>query len=270
MAAYVGILEEPLEQFYAIAQAVGIDNPQVESTKKLADKLRSMDADVIAKSGDALKFWFNHMLFNYRPVIEDAHDGNSYLTEKPLDTLRQGNYESKPWLTGLVSYRGEGGVLSVSVYENVTLRQELNENFADKMLKLLELKNEEQLKLLTKEYMQDMWELNESTVDGFQELMSDCYFYYPVYQTLKHYFDFADIVKGPVFIYKFSYKGPYSYVPLYSGGAAPSKHYDTVHFDDLLYQFRQSAIYPDFDKDSIDLALTKEFVATLMEFIKTG
>lgn len=270
LAPYVGILEKPLEQFHAVAQAVGIDQPHSQSTKELAEKLRSMDADTIVKSGDSLKFWFNHMLFNYRPVIEDAHDDQAYLIEKPIDTIRQGNYEMKPWLTGLVSYRGEGAAISMNIYENLTLRNELNEDFADKMLKLLELKNEEHLKVLTKEYMQDQYELNENNVDGFQEILSDCYFYYPVYRTLKHYFDFADVDKNPVYIYKFSYSGPYNYKPLYSGGVAPSKQYGTVHFDDILYQFRQPAIYPDFEKDSIDMTLANEFVATLLEFVKTG
>lgn len=268
MAPFVGILKEPLEQLLTLAQAVGIDSPEKLNHKELADKLRTLDADSILIAGDSLKFWFNNILFNFGPVIEDVTSENAYLIEHPYETLSKGNYDFKPWLTGLVSYKGEGAAISLNIYDNQTLRAELNQNFNEKMMKLLSIEDIETFKKFIEEYMQGVHELNENTRDGFFELFSDYYFYYPMYKSLKHYFDYADIEKSPVFIYKFSYHGPYTYVPVYTNGSA--NRYDVVHFDDLLYQFRQSAIFPDFEKDSIDAKLSQEFVNILLEFIKTG
>nr|AID61351.1 esterase [Calliphora stygia] len=268
LAPYVGILDKPLEQMHTIAQALGIDAALTQNTKDLADKLRTLDANAILHAGDSLKFWSNNILFNYRPVIEDPSDTNSYLIEHPHETIRQGNYDLKPWLTGLVSYKGEGAAISLNIYDNQTLRAELNGNFDEKLMKLLDIKSAEKFNRFIEEYMQGVHELNENTGDGFLELFSDYYFYYPVYKTLKHYFDYADIAKSPVYIYKFSYHGPYTYVPVYTGGS--TNRYDVVHFDDLLYQFRQSALFPDFEKESIDAKLSKEFVDILLGFVKSG
>ncbi|XP_065367565.1 juvenile hormone esterase-like [Calliphora vicina] len=268
LAPYVGIVDKPLEQMHTIAHALGIDAELTQNTKDLVDKLRTLDADTILHAGDSLKFWFNHILFNFGPVIEDATETNSYLIEHPYETIRHGNYDLKPWFTGLVSYKGEGAPISLNIYDNLTLRAELNENFDEKMMKLLDIKSEEKFNGFIEEYMEGVHELNTNTGDGFLELFSDYYFYYPVYNTLKHYFDYADVTKGPVYIYKFSYHGPHTYVPVYTGGS--TNRYDVVHFDDLLYQFRQSALFPDFEKESIDAKLSKEFVDILLGFVKTG
>ncbi|KNC21239.1 hypothetical protein FF38_14079 [Lucilia cuprina] len=268
LAPYVGILDKPLEQLHTISQALGIESAQTQNHKDLADQLRTIEADKILLAGDSLKFWLNNILFNFRPVIEDASDTNAYLTEHPYETLRQGNYELKPWLTGLVSYKGEGAPVSLNIYDNLTLRAELNKNFDEIMMKMLDIKSQELLNRFIEEYMQGVHELNASTGEGFLELFSDYYFYFPVYKTLEHYLEYADIVKYPVYIYKFSYHGTYTYVPIYTAGS--TNRYDVVHLDDLLYQFRQSALFPDFEKDSIDAKLSKEFVGILLEFVKTG
>lgn len=261
-------MDKPREQLYTVASAAGIESPDSLSTKDLAEKLRHTDANAILNAGNSFKFWFNHALFNYRPVIEDSTLESSYIIESPYETVQKGNFVVRPWLTGLVSYRGESAPLSLNIYNNQSLRAEFNQNFDDMILKLLEFKNPEILKTLIDEYMQGMHELNEQTRDGFFELCSDYYFYYPVYKTIRHYFDYAEVKENPVFIYKFSYHGPYTYVPIYTGGS--TNKYDVVHFDDLLYQFRQSAYFPDFEKDSHDAELVKDFVNILVEFAKTG
>ncbi|KAM7344399.1 uncharacterized protein ACRADG_011135 [Cochliomyia hominivorax] len=268
LAPYVGILDKPLDQLHTLAQALGIDAPHNHKPKELADQLREMDADKILEAGDALKFWFNHILFNFRPVIEDGSSSNAYLTEHPYETIKKGNFTLKPWLTGLVSYKGEGAAITLNIYDNENLRAELNSQFDEKMMKLLAIEDFQMFNSLMDVYMQGTHELNAQTRDGFFELFSDYYFYHPVYKTLKHYFDYADTDKNPVYIYKFSYHGPHTYAPIYTNGS--TNRYDVVHFDDLLYQFRQSALFPDFEKDSTDAKLVKEFVNILLGFIKHG
>lgn len=266
MAPFAAVVEDPLQQLHHLARSLGIAAGHTPT--ELADRLRSQEADKILVAGDALKFWHNHDLFNFGPVIEHNSDANAYLVEHPQETISKGNYEHRAWLTGLVSSKGEGAGITLRIYSNHTLRNELNQNFDEKIMKLLGIQSEEKLQLVIGEYMQGVHELNDQTSDGFFELFSDYNFFYPVYKTLGNYLNYADVEKSPAYIYRFSYHGPYTYAPFYRGNS--SHRFDVVHLDDSLYQFRQSALFPDFEKDSIDFHLMQDFVGTLVEFVKTG
>lgn len=60
-------------------------------------------------------------------------------------------------------------------------------------------------------------------------------------------------------MYKFNYQGPYTFATLYAGGPTKSD-YGVVHCDDLIYSFRASYIFPDFDKKSKAAEVITAFV----------
>uniref|UniRef100_A0A1A9WQZ2 Carboxylic ester hydrolase n=1 Tax=Glossina brevipalpis TaxID=37001 RepID=A0A1A9WQZ2_9MUSC len=276
LAPYVELLQRPLEQARKVAEVIGIKNAYDISTQNLTEHLRLVESEDLLNSGDSLKIWQNHILCNYHPVLEDCALNGSYLTEDPVTVTRLGNFTQIPWLMGMMSYHGEGGAVAINIINNEELREEFNDQFSYLMLELLQLNNKnfsddeknQKMHQLLKEYMNDAQELNSNTKDGFLELITDIWFYYPWYKTLKYYLNYVDVKVNPVYLYKFSYLGTHSYAQIFTGGSM--NRYDSVHLDDLLYVFRQSAVFPDFDLHSTDANLSKDFVDMLVQFIQTG
>lgn len=98
-------------------------------------------------------------------------------------------------------------------------------------------------------------------------MFTDRAFYHPYYKTIETYLQYADTKYNPVYLYRFTYKGPISYSLLYTG---TKDDYGVGHLDDLIYMFRTPALFPEFPKDSPYAALIKDLITTYVNFARNG
>lgn len=66
------------------------------------------------------------------------------------------------------------------------------------------------------------------------QLYTDRSFVYPYFKSIANYLKYADLETSPMNLYKFSYKGPFSFSLLYTN---TFDNFGVVHLDDQLYLF---------------------------------
>ncbi|KAH8258411.1 hypothetical protein KR038_011182 [Drosophila bunnanda] len=267
------IAEEPLKQTRRLAEFAKVQDARNLSTTKLTRALRHIDAWQLLDAGDGLKFWDVDHMTNFRPVVEQggATSSEAFFSEHPKDILAAGNRPSIPLLLGTVP--GEGAVRVVNIQGNETLRQSFNDRFIELLQELMEFPpgfSQERLnrstKLLVAEYFRGHHEVNEQTVQGFMDLITDRGFKQPLYDTIRQ-----DVCPKthPVYLYSFNYRGSLSYASAYTSADVTGK-YGVVHCDDLLYLFRSPLIFPDFERNSTEAKVIHTFVDYFVQFAKTG
>lgn len=268
-----GITEHPLEQARRTAELCQVKDAQKLSTPKLARALRAVDVNTLLKAGDGLKFWDVDHMTNYRPVVE-PFGPESFLSAHPKQLLAEGNYQKVPWLLGAVPQ--EGAVRVVNIMENATLRQDFNSRFDELLQELMEFPSDysqeklsESMQLILEEYFQNQHEVNESTVQGFLDLISDRGFKQPLYNAIWDYVRGVDTNEHPLYMYSFNYQGPYSFASIYTSANVGHK-YGVVHCDDLIYLFRSPMLFPDFDRNSTEARVVASFVGYFVHFAKFG
>ncbi|XP_044248910.2 uncharacterized protein [Drosophila takahashii] len=265
------IADEPLEQTRLLAEFSLIPDARNLSTVKLTKALRRLDARKLLDAGDNLKFWDVDHMTNFRPVVEKGLESEAFLSEHPKDILARGERPSIPFLLGTVP--GEGAVRVVNILGNETLRKSFNSRFDELLQELMEFPPNfsqdwlnKSMKLLVREYFKGQHEVNEETVQGFMDLISDRGFKQPLYNTIR-----KDVchTPHPVYLYSFNYRGPLSYATAYTSANVTGK-YGVVHCDDLLYLFRSPLLFPDFERNSTEAKVIRSFVDYFVHFAKFG
>jgi carboxylesterase type B len=97
-------------------------------------------------------------------------------------------------------------------------------------------------------------------------LYSDRFFNHGIRNSAKLFAKFG----GKVFLYKFTYKGKFSFSELFE--ANPGYHAVT-HLDDLTYQFNMTfstQVVPEFDENKEMMQISKDFLELWISFAKTG
>ncbi|KAL1396196.1 hypothetical protein pipiens_001254 [Culex pipiens pipiens] len=99
------------------------------------------------------------------------------------------------------------------------------------------------------------------------DLYTEAAFLYPIHSAVKQHVTSADTKLAPVSIYKFSFKGPYSYSFLYT---FTHQDFGVVHCDELIYLFRSPALFPDFPHKSKEARMSHHFVEFFIDFAING
>ncbi|XP_036331502.1 venom carboxylesterase-6 [Rhagoletis pomonella] len=268
------ITDKPRQQTRTLAKLCNISNADELSTAKLARALRAVKAVELVNAGDGLKYWNVDPLTNFRPIVERHGGKDAFLTQHPLQLLSEGNYTPVPWMAGVVP--AEGAVRVLSILANETLKQQFNDNFHELLEKLLQFPEafsraqlKEKTQLIINEYFCGQAEINNATAQGFMECVNDRAFHHPFYNAIDAYVRTVDVEKYPIYLYKFNYRGPYSFTNIYTGGV-PIGDFGVVHCDDLIYTFRAPALFPDFEKQSTPAAVVAQMVGNFVHFAKYG
>ncbi|EDW75956.2 uncharacterized protein Dwil_GK15211 [Drosophila willistoni] len=266
------INENPLEQAIKTAELCHIRNAKHMSTADLSEALRNVDVLKLINAGDGLKYWDVDPLTNYRPVVE--HESPDSIIPAHPEELMKRNYQGRPWLVGTVPE--EGAVRVVNIIENSTLLNQFNQRTEYLLLKLMEWpdrytaeQQEHKTSVVVTEYLRGIWNIRHANEFGFLDSITDRGFKHPLYKAIKEHNDRRGRTWFPHFMYKFNYKGPFSYASLYTQANVTGK-YGVVHCDDLLYLFRTPLIFPDFDKKSTEAKVIDSFVSYIVSFARFG
>ncbi|XP_055533352.1 juvenile hormone esterase-like [Wyeomyia smithii] len=261
---------KPLDLAIRQAEAVGVPCARNLSSKQIVDSLRDADANALSKSIDELKFWSIDPLTLYRPVVESASwSDQAFLVEDPRVSWRKGNYQQLPWMASFVP--NEGAVRSIAITSNEQLLKELNANISYLLPMLLEKEpSEELMQILTKRFFNDTLEgplITEKNAFRLMDLYTEAGFAYPIQSSVKEHVKFANVKRAPVSVYKFSFKGRYSYSLYYT---FTQQDYGVVHCDDLIYLFRAPLLFQDFPPDSKEAQMSNNLVNFFIDFAING
>lgn len=270
-APYNKAPKDPLQQTKDQAKFCGIENANKMKSEQLIKALRKVNATTLVDSGDEFKYWHVDPLVTFRPAIEPDIEG-AFMTRDPKEIIRTGEYRHVPWMTGFVP--SEGAVRALSIISNETLKNDFNANFDDLLMRLMEFADEGtsasawRLKQIVDFYLNGTHHLGQDNVQRFVDIISDRAFFHPLYKTLESYVGYADLERNPVYLYKFAFKGPYSYSFLYTGSA---KDYGVVHCDDLIYLFKSPVLFSaGFNKTSVDAKVIQHMVGAFVTFASNG
>uniref|UniRef100_A0A1Q3FSN1 Carboxylic ester hydrolase n=1 Tax=Culex tarsalis TaxID=7177 RepID=A0A1Q3FSN1_CULTA len=262
--------EDPLSLARRQAKAVNIAHAENLSSKQLVDALRNVNASELAESIDKLKFWSIDPLTVYRPVVEPFSPINgAFLVEDPRISWMKGSYQKIPWMTGYLP--NDGAVRAIAITSNEKLLNELNANISFILPMLLEKPpSEELLKVIKHRYFKestdDKW-ITTANSQRLVDLYTEAAFLYPIQSAVKQHVTSTDTKLAPVSIYKFSFKGPYSYSFLYT---FTHQDFGVVHCDELIYLFRSPALFPDFPPKSKEARMSHHFVKFFIDFAING
>ncbi|XP_035794845.1 venom carboxylesterase-6-like [Anopheles albimanus] len=262
--------KDPLRLARATAAVVNIENHDQLSTKALVAKLRAVPGEQLVENNKLLKSWSIDPLTLYRPVVEPKDAPGAFLVEEPKVSWLNGNYQQVPWLVGYVP--NEGAVRALAIFKNEQLFRELQSNFSTILPILLERPPSKlMLEKVRARFLNDSSEsvpIRSDQLQAFTDLYTEAAFLYPIQLGVKQFTTQTNTNVAPVSVYRFAYKGRYSYSSLFSGG--DTGDYGVVHCDDLIYLFRSPAIFPDFPPDSPELKMVDLFVNFFIDFAING
>ncbi|XP_037826865.1 venom carboxylesterase-6-like [Lucilia sericata] len=261
--------EDPDYTARQTAKYCNVTNWDTINTRRLHEALLFMDADTLLNAGDQLKFWSLDGLAIYRPIVEkDAPD--AFLIKNPKWYIVNGENWPVASMFGIVP--NEGAIWAVNIMENDDLRNDFNSKFLNLTARMLELPksldDEKRLlstKILLDNYNLQSLQLDGNTISNFMQLLSDRAFYYPLYNTIKHYVERIDVVKYPVYFYSFNFKGEASYAETYANHPV-KRDYNVVHRDDQIYLFRTRFQFPDVKNHSIEAEMIKLYCRFIVNF----
>lgn len=264
---YAYVIKKPLKQAKDFAKAVGILDYENMDSSTLARELRNSDPVDLINACDDLKIWNVDPMTISRPVVEDCKTHDGFLCENPLDLWRSGNYAKVPVLTGFMDQ--DGGVRALTILEDEVQFNELNERFDELIPKLMEVESpsveitNRHLQKIKRRYFDGNSKLkNDSSII---RLYTERSFVAPLYNTI-HQMVQQDR-KAPAYLYKFSFKGPFSYSMFYTG---TTKNYGPVHCDELIYLLKSPLLFSDFEKQSLEAVFRAKFVKFFTNFVTHG
>ncbi|XP_068144374.1 juvenile hormone esterase-like [Drosophila tropicalis] len=267
------INNHPEEQARKLAELCGIDHADLLLTSEITEALRKLDVIKLINAGDGLKYWDVDPLTNFRAVVEPPGEG-AFLTALPEVLIKRHEYQKRPWLIGTVP--DEGAVRVVNIIHNDTLLRQFNDRFEQLFEALLEWPTwfsprttRDKTDSVVFEYLQNVNHINTRTRQGFMDVVTDRGFKHSLYDAIRWYVANRPSNRFPVYMYRFNYKGPYSYASLYTQ-ANVTGIYGVVHCDDLIYLFRSPILFPDFPKDSRDAKVIEWFVRYFVNFASNG
>uniref|UniRef100_A0A182WL95 Carboxylesterase type B domain-containing protein n=1 Tax=Anopheles minimus TaxID=112268 RepID=A0A182WL95_9DIPT len=262
--------KDPLALARSTAEVVNVMGADNLSSKSLIAALREIPGEQLVGSTSKLKRWSVDPLTLFRPVVESKNSPNAFLIEEPKESWLNGNYQQIPYMAGFLP--NEGAVRALAIFKNEELFNDLRNNFSTILPILLERPPSKSLiEDIRVRFLNDTTDeepIRPDNLQAFVNLYSEAAFIYPVELGVKQYITAADTDLAPASVYKFSYKGRYSYSVIYAAGD-PSD-YGVVHCDDLNYLFRQPAIFPDYPPGSPELKMVDTFVNFFIDFAMTG
>ncbi|EDS32205.1 gut esterase 1 [Culex quinquefasciatus] len=234
------------------AEVVGVKNPKSMTTEQLVDELRKVDALELAKSIDILKFFYVHPITLYHPTIERYVDQETFMSEDPRDLWAAGKYSPVPYTVGFLP--NEGAYASAIILTNRSLLNDLNEHSSDYIPRLVGANHPTSVQMIKNRFFPDG--SNERWLTE-NNLLSEGIIIHGIVLSVKQIISSKNSQKAPLSVYFFNFKGPYSrsYYNSYTYG-----DFGVCHADDLMYIFRASDFFPDFEPQSPAWHMAKVFV----------
>ncbi|KAG4073007.1 hypothetical protein HA402_009426 [Bradysia odoriphaga] len=211
-------------------QAKILDCP-IDSMDAMMDCLKSRPARDFGNSlVNMFEFSHGNPILIWYPVIEKDFGQERFLTENPTKLMRQGRFMRVPIIAGITEHEFLGPAIAILKSDEDRLKFDSNFSTYAPISFLYERntnRSEEISAKLRKEYLNEAFFDDQSSLAGLSHLFSDGVVGFGVHRFVKLAAAFTR-----VYYYRHSYVGRFSHVYY-----PDNKPYGAVHHDDLLYLF---------------------------------
>ncbi|XP_068989555.1 juvenile hormone esterase-like isoform X1 [Neodiprion pinetum] len=227
---------------FKLGEYVGCYNGTSDS---LINCLRTVNISDIIAAYPKFHVWESYPFSVWTPTDELDMEG-AVLTASPANLISAGHIRDLPWISGVT--RNDGLLETAKFYVDDVLLSDFLENF-DTLLPVFLMSSYapdvvadfiEAVKLY---YFNDNLTIsNNVLLENLTRLVSDDFFYYPVYEAFQKQLELA---VNPQYLYIFNYRGTFSNSYLETDSTA---NYGTAHSDDLIYLFPSEAKFSGINK----------------------
>ncbi|CAK9823340.1 Esterase FE4 [Anthophora retusa] len=214
--------------------------------------------------------WKGNPILLWQPTVEpEARGVERFLSEHPYDLIRQRRFHQVPLILGC-NQEEFGGV--IAYYErdaklgNGSLYRELNDNW-QKLAPIIFMYERDTPRSnyvsneLRKFYFKDQ-PINSDTSEQLKQIYADSVIIFPMYRSAKLFATYSTL---PVYFYKFTYAGRYSFYKFNDTAT-----YGAAHHDDLQYLFYMKNFFPYFESDAPEIPMVEIYTSMWSNFVQTG
>nr|ARK19930.1 carboxylic ester hydrolase [Ampulex compressa] len=215
------------------------------------------------------EFYGDPMLI-WKPVVEPEVRGvERFLAAQPLDLIRQGKIHPVPLICGVNEDEVSNAVMGAAKAAergNDTIFRQINDNWETLApISFLYERGTPRSRYVTKELRK--FYLNDQPVGlgnyrSLGDIYADSILMYPMYVSAQLLAEYSSM---PVYFYKFTYQGRFSFSMW--NDTAP---YGVVHHDDLQYLFYMSFIFPFLNSTDPEVAMVERYTSIVSHFAQTG
>ncbi|XP_049787946.1 esterase E4-like [Schistocerca cancellata] len=246
-------------------QAAALNCPS-ETSKQIYDCLMKLPAQTISTSLNKLGDWAIDPVLIFYPVIEpDLHDKSERFLHWRIDELMlSGHFSHVPFLTGYT--KDEFSWRALSIINNTSWRTEMQENFTSvaplAFMYKKEYNSAYKSQVIRNFYLHNL-PISEFVLEGLGNIYSDSIINFGVDRAARI---IASTSTEPVYFYRFSYPGRYSFV-YYPGTSVP---YGVMHQDDTMYLFHVSVLFPFFNEGAPEIPILERHTKMWANFVIYG
>lgn len=258
--AFWAIDRNPDQLFRRYAAVAGILNADSQHPSVIVKQLKQKTSRELLEYQRSVPV-FHAVMPLFRPVVEGDW-GGAFIQEDPMCIWQSGEYEQRPFLTGVTGY--EEGSFD-DLYYNRTTRNYLINNWEISMSAAMDLPIEVLGPI--KEYYFDgeVTERNSINVLRVRDRLWD----YPMFETVEQYSRYGNLRQRPVHLYRFNFTSLISWSQFTN--PHPIEGRGASHADDLLYLFRTRLFDAAFaNRNSPESAMRDFFVKFIGDYVKTG
>ncbi|XP_067005694.2 juvenile hormone esterase [Anabrus simplex] len=238
------------------------------SSKQIVDCLRQKSAEEIYTTLRKFREFGYNPITVFRPEVEpDLGDGSErFLIGDPHELAVAGKFVHVPLITGYTTL--EFGWKALQIIGNSSLAKEMTDDFerVGPIVFGYERGTEKSHQIsreLRKFYLKDQ-PITNASEQALGQLYSDSIINFPEDRSVKL---ISRKSSAPVYFYKFSYAGRWSYIYHPPGSKKP---YGVVHHDDLIYLFHNSALHPFITPRDAEYQTMKKLTKIWADFARGG
>ncbi|CAG2058795.1 unnamed protein product [Timema podura] len=241
-------------------------NCSTDNSSSIYECLMQIDPMRLATSYRGLLEWGWDPLVQYAPVVEPASSGEErFLTADPTTLLQAGQYSQMPLFMGMT--KDEFSWRSTQILANESWYEDMNNDYERIYpIAFMYERNTPRSRYITNE-LRKFYLNNEpivnTTYNGLGLIYADALVCFGSDRESKL---ISSTNREPVYYYKFSYQGRYSFV--YNPGTMTP--YGVAHHDDLIYVFNISILFPSFQPGDQEIKTVERMTKLWANFIQTG
>ncbi|XP_076231555.1 esterase E4-like [Calliopsis andreniformis] len=252
----------------AIKQAEALNCP-TDTTDSMMRCLSTKPVEDFPRTLNSLFEWYETPILLWKPTVEPEVPGvERFLTAHPYDLIKQGRYQQIPIMLG-VTEEEFGGIVALyeeSVKLNGTAYRELDSNWTTIAPIVFQYPgNTPRSNYISRElrrfYFQNQ-PINSATKTQLAHVYADSIIIFPMYRLAKL---LAATSCQPVYFYKFTFEGRYSF--FMQNGTTP---YGASHQDDLQYLFFIKDLFPYFESNAPEIPMVEILTSIWSNFVGTG
>lgn len=262
-ASGVSQVQIPTDQIHLARKQAELLKCKTDSVAQMMDCLRDKPASDFADSLEAMFVLSWNPVLLWTAVVEPDFGQERFLTEDPTEAFLKGDFVKVPVIAGIT--QDEFASPAVNFLRNDTLRNELERNFETLAPILFLYEGYANRSNITRQ-LRDKFLGNEPlslnrSLEGLNYLFADSLIGFAV-----HRFVQLASQHTPVYQYKFSYVGRYSFF-YYPVEGTP---YGAVHHDDLLYLLSIPWVAPLFNATDPESKTVQRLTGMWTAFAETG